>query len=109
MDRDLRHITLLLQEIVKGNAQAEASLFELTYKELHRLAQSYLRRERPDHTLQPTALVNEAYLRLFNQSDRTWENRKHFFAVAAGVMRHVLIDHARRLASEKHGGGRVNV
>jgi RNA polymerase sigma factor (TIGR02999 family) len=109
MAPDSRQITKLLNETVKGDAQAQASLFELTYKELHRLARSYMRRERGDHTLQPTALINEAYLRLFSQSDRTWKNRAHFFAVAAGVMRHVLIDHARRHASEKHGGARANV
>jgi RNA polymerase sigma factor (TIGR02999 family) len=109
MGRDSRQITHLLNEAVKGNSQAEASLFELTYEELHRLARSYMRRERQDHTLQPTALIHEAYLRLFSQPDRTWENRTHFFAVAASVMRHILIDHARRHASEKHGGARINV
>jgi RNA polymerase sigma-70 factor (ECF subfamily) len=109
MGHDSRQITELLNETVKGDARAQASLFELTYKELHRLARAYMRRERGDHTLQPTALINEAYLRMFSQPDRTWKNRSHFFAVAAGVMRHVLIDHARHHVSEKHGGARVNV
>src|SRR5437868_11918128 len=104
MAPDSRQITKLLNETVKGDAHAQASLFELTYKELHRLARSYMRRERGDHTLQPTALINEAYVRLFSQPDRTWKNRAHFFAVAANVMRHVLIDHARRRSAEKHGG-----
>jgi len=74
------------------------------YGELHSLASSYLRRERPDHTLQTTALVHEAYLRLVNQNDAQWNERGHFLAVAAQIMRRILVDHARRRKSDKRGG-----
>ena len=81
----------------------------LVYDELRRLARRYLRRERPNHTLQPTALVNEAYLRLVNHEAVHWQNRAHFFAIAAQVMRHILVDHARTKHREKRGGEAVKV
>jgi len=98
-------ITELLNKTVKGDRLAESALLELIYEELHRLAASQMRRERYDHTLQPTALLNEAYMRLFDQPNRTWANRSHFFAVSAKVMRNILIDHARHHQSQKQGGG----
>ncbi len=77
----------------------------LVYQELRKLARSYLRAERPEHTLQPTALVNEAYLRLVDQRSVRWQNRRHFFGIAAQLMRRILVDHARKRQSEKRGGG----
>jgi RNA polymerase sigma factor (TIGR02999 family) len=102
-------ITNLLNETAKGNREAESSLLQLVYDELHRLASNQMRRERNDHTLQPTALLNEAYMRLFDQRNRTWANRSHFFAVAAKVMRNILIDHARRHTSAARGSGSTKV
>ncbi|QNI31736.1 sigma-70 family RNA polymerase sigma factor [Alloacidobacterium dinghuense] len=96
-------VTLLLQAMRKGDASAADKLMPLVYKELHRLAKSYMRRERTDHTLQPTALINEAYLRLaYDAVD--WQNRQHFVAVAANVMRRLLVDHARTRQAEMRGG-----
>ncbi len=99
------NITELLNETMKGDRLAESQLLELIYDELHRLASTQMRGERYDHTLQPTALLNEAYMRLFDQPCRTWVNRSHFFAVAVRVMRNILIDYARRHTSQKQGGG----
>jgi RNA polymerase sigma factor (TIGR02999 family) len=101
-------ITQLLQEVASGNRDAESRLFELVYQELHRLAASYMRRElRPGHTLQASALVNEAYLRLLGQGPVSWDNRAHFFVTAAHTMRRILVDHARtRLAGKRTGGDR---
>jgi RNA polymerase sigma factor (TIGR02999 family) len=87
-------VTRLLNEIRNGNHAAQAKLMPLVYKELRRRAAEYMRRERPDHTLQPTALVHEAYLRLVEQREVP-QNRVHFFAVAAQLMRRILVDHAR--------------
>ena len=84
-------------------------LMPVVYRELRRLAAHYMRQERPDHTLQPTALVHEAYLRLVGQPDRNWQNRAHFFAVAAQAMRAVLVDHARANVAQKRGGGKLHV
>ena len=95
---------MLIEWNDSGNAPAR--LMPLVYDELRRLARAYLRRERPDHTLQPTALVHEAYLRLVDQSRIKWQNRAHFFGIAAQMMRRILIDHARAHASEKRGGSR---
>jgi RNA polymerase sigma-70 factor, ECF subfamily len=81
----------------------------VVYRELRRLAGHYMKRERPDHTLQPTALVHEAYLRLVGQTDRNWQDRAHFFAVAASVMRAVLVDHARANLAQKRGKGEIHV
>lgn len=96
-------VTLLLHAMKNGDEAAAEKLLPLVYKELHRLARSYMRRERPDHTLQPTALINEAYLHLAHD-DVDWQNRQHFIAVAANVMRRVLVDHARARHAERRGG-----
>ena len=95
-------VTRLLIEFQGGKQEASEQLIPLVYAELHDLAVSYLRRERSDHTLQPTALVHEAYLRLVDQRSSTWQNRAHFFGIAAQAMRRILLDHARR----KHAGKR---
>jgi RNA polymerase sigma-70 factor, ECF subfamily len=95
-DDALPDITRLLNEMAAGDRGAAEALAPVLYPELHTLAGHFVRKERSDHTLQSTALVNEAFLRLFRPQDRTWENRAHFFAVAAMQMRHILIDHARR-------------
>ena len=89
-------ITLLLQQMGGGDTQASEKLLRLVLPELRALARHYLRGERPGHTLQPTALVNEAYLRLVSDQSRNWQNRAHFVAVTAGIMRRILIDHARK-------------
>jgi len=97
-------VTLLLSSIAAGNRDAADQLVPLVYEELRRLASSYMRRERPDHTLQATALVNEAYLKLVRQQEVSWKNRSHFFGIAAQLMRRILIDHARGHLREKRGG-----
>ena len=88
------NITELLSEYKNGNREAIDEIFPLVYDELRRLAASRLRTERDDHTLQPTALVHEAYLRLIEQNKQTWENRVHFFGLAAEMMRRILVNHA---------------
>src|SRR5712692_8359678 len=98
-------ITRLLSEWSDGNQAALDRLLPVVYDELHRLASGYMRRERPDHTLQTTALVHEAYLRLVDQDNVRWQTRAHFFAAAAQVMRHILIDHARGHRRAKRGDG----
>ena len=98
-------ITRLLADWNQGDQAALDKLLPLVYGELHRLAGSYMRRERPDHTLQTTALVHEAYLRLVGQQNDRPETRIHFFAAAAQVMRHILVDHARSRGRAKRGGG----
>jgi len=97
-------VTQLLNDWSKGNQTALDELMPLVYAELHRLAASYLSRERADHTLQPTALVNEAYLRLIDQNAVAWENRAQFFGIAAQMMRRILVNHARDRHAEKRGG-----
>jgi RNA polymerase sigma factor (TIGR02999 family) len=97
-------VTQLLLEWGAGDRAALDELVPLVFDELRRLAHSYLRRERADHTLQPTALVNEAYLRLVNQQEVRWQSRAHFFGIAANLMRQILVDHARRRAADKRGG-----
>lgn len=87
-------VTQLLKELRAGKADAEAKLIPLVYEELRRLASHYLRGERADHTLQPTALVHEAYIRLTKLRQVNWQSRSHFFATAATVMRRILVDHA---------------
>ena len=94
-------VTSLLAEWAKGNQRALNDLTPLVYKELRQLAAEYLRRERSSHTLQPTALVHEAYLRLVGQKNPTFESRSHFFGVAARLMRQILVDHARRKQANK--------
>ena len=98
-------ITQLLVEWSDGNQSALDELYPLVYDELHRLARRYMSRERKDHTLQTTALINEAYVRLVDQRNVRWSNRSHFFAISAQIMRRILIDHARRHAYAKRGGG----
>jgi RNA polymerase sigma factor (TIGR02999 family) len=97
-------VTQILQEVSGGDKDAPARLMPLVYDELRRLADHYLRQERPDHTLQPTALVHEAYLKLIDQTRVDWQNRAHFFGVAAQLMRRILVDHARRHRASKRGG-----
>jgi RNA polymerase sigma-70 factor (ECF subfamily) len=96
--------TRLLIDWSNGDREAAAGLMPLVYEELRQRARSYLQRERADHTLQATALVHEAYLRLVDQETTTWRNRAHFFGVAAQLMRRILVDHARRHRREKRGG-----
>ncbi len=98
------NLTGLLIEWRQGNEAALKELTPLVYDELRRIAHRYVQRERNGHTLETTALVNEAYLRLAGQKKIEWQNRSHFFAVTAQVMRHILIDHARRRHYAKHGG-----
>ena len=97
------NVTRLLIELSKGDRGAVDLLLPVIYDELRKLAANYLRRERPDHTLQPTALVHEAYLRLVDQTRVNWQNRAHFFGVAAQIMRRLLVDHARKHNAEKRG------
>lgn len=98
-------ITDLLVAWSSGDEHALEQLLPLVYDELRQIANLYLRRERPDHTLQPTALVNEVYLRLIDQQRVTWQNRAHFFGVAAQMMRRILVSHARARLAAKRGGG----
>ncbi|HBY64350.1 MAG TPA: RNA polymerase subunit sigma-70 [Solibacterales bacterium] len=98
-------VTQLLIDWKNGNREALDVLTPLVYDELRRLADSYLRRESENHTLQPTALVHEAYLRLAGSNVPDWESRAHFFGIAANLMRQVLVDHARKRASAKRGAG----
>jgi RNA polymerase sigma factor (TIGR02999 family) len=98
-------VSKLLLNWGQGDQGAREALIPLVYDELRRLARRYLRRERPDHTLQSAALVNEAYLRLIRQQHPQWQNRAHFFGVAAQLMRHILVDHARNRAAAKRGAG----
>ena len=101
-------VSQLLRAWGRGDAQARDDLVPLVYQELRRRASAYLRRERPDHTLQPTALVHEAYIRLMAQRRVSWVNRAQFFALAAQLMRRILVDHAReRQAAKRPGGIRV--
>jgi RNA polymerase sigma factor (TIGR02999 family) len=97
--------TRLLVEVSAGNEEAAATLFALVYEELRRLAATALKSERPDHTLQATALVHEAYLRLADEPQARWENRAHFLAVASRAMRRILVDHARGRNAKKRGSG----
>ncbi|MGZ5003002.1 MAG: sigma-70 family RNA polymerase sigma factor [Chthoniobacterales bacterium] len=98
-------VTRMLIDWSGGDREAPARLMPLVYEELRQLARQYLQRERPDHTLQATGLVHEAYLRLVDQSTTTWQNRAHFFGVAAQIMRRILVDYARAHRAEKRGGG----
>lgn len=102
-------ITQWLREWSDGNAEALNNLLPLVYDELHRQAARYLRKERPGHTLQTTALVNEAYLKLINRRDANWESRTHFFAVAAQAMRRILVDHAKTKHRLKRGGDNIKI
>lgn len=104
-----QQITLLLIEWSYGDTSALDKLMPYVERELHRIASQYMRRENPGHTLQTTALVNEAYLKLIEQRDVTWQNRAQFFAIAAKIMRRILIDHARTQSRVKRGGGAIHV
>ncbi|HEY0140190.1 MAG TPA: sigma-70 family RNA polymerase sigma factor [Thermoanaerobaculia bacterium] len=101
----MSELTQLLRDWSAGNPEARDELVGLVYAPLRDIAQRHLQRERDSHTLQPTALVNELYLRLVDQRQVEWNDRMHFFAVAAQVMRRILVDHARRRKSDKRGGG----
>jgi RNA polymerase sigma-70 factor (ECF subfamily) len=101
-------VTRLLNAMTRGDSGAAEKLLPLVYSELHRLAASYMRRERPDHTLQATALINEAYLRLA-RGDGEWNSREHFIGMAANVMRHVLVDYARAHKTQQRDGGMKRV
>jgi RNA polymerase sigma factor (TIGR02999 family) len=98
-------VTDWLLELGRGDKAGLDQMLPVLYDELHRLAEAYLRREDPGHTLQPTALVHEAYLRLIDQRRVDWRNRAQFLGVAAGIMRRILVDHARGRAAQKRGGG----
>lgn len=98
-------VTELLRLAQSGDTRAEERAYRVLFAELRRIAGARMRRERADHTLQPTALVNEAYVRLAAQDEKKFENRSHFLAVAAQVMHHVLVDYARRRSSRKRNGG----
>ena len=100
-----QEMTELLAAWSEGDRHALDQLLPLVEEELHRLAHRYMKREREGHMLQTTALVNEAYLRLIDQREVRWQNRAHFFAIAAEMMRRILIDHARKQAYQKRGGG----
>ena len=102
-------VSRLLQAWGRGDLQARDDLVSVVYRELRRRAGAYLRRERQDHTLQPTALVHEAYMRLVGQERVAWQNRAHFFAIASQMMRRILVDHAREHQAAKRPGAGVKV
>lgn len=105
MNTEPGEVTHLLLELKRGNKEAEGRLIPLVYKELRRIAGAYLRRESPEHSLQPTALVHEAYLRLTDIKEIDWQSRSHFFAISANIMRRILVDHARARQAHKRGDG----
>ena len=105
-DRDL---TLMLREWSDGNAEALERLMPLVYDELRRQAARFLKKESAGHTLQPTALIHETYLKLINQREPNWNSRAHFFAISANLMRRILIDHARTKHRDKRGGDAINL
>jgi RNA polymerase sigma factor (TIGR02999 family) len=104
MGRQGEDVTQLLSDMTAGDDSAAGRLLPLVYDELHRLAGAYFAKERADHTLQPTALVHEAFLKLVNEPDSRWESRAHFYRVAAQAMRRVLVNHARDRNRQKRGG-----
>lgn len=105
----MNEVTELLIKWTRGDQRALDELMPVIHSELRRLARRYMARERPGHTLQTTALINEAYLRLVDQQGVDWQDRAHFFAVAAQVMRHILVDHARKYHADKRGAGAQKV
>ncbi len=109
MPESIDRLTDLLTQASVGNVGAREQLVALVHSELRQLAKAHMRNERPDHTLQATALVNEAYLSLFGAQPYQWPGRHQFFAHASRVMRHILVDHARRKSAQKRGGDRVRV
>ncbi len=104
-----KRVTELLVAWKEGSGQALDDLIPFVYAELHRLAKNQLRKERPGHSLQPTALTHEAFIRLFGFREVNWQDRAHFFAVSAQVMRHVLVEHARKRRAAKRGGHDIRV
>jgi RNA polymerase sigma factor (TIGR02999 family) len=108
-DRDPANITALLQQIKQGNVAAESDLLPLIYNQLRAIARNQMGRERPDHTLQATVLVHEAFLQLVGNSQIDWHNRAHFFALASRLMRRILVDHARAARAQKRPGARQKV
>ena len=104
-----REVTQLLVDWSNGDQAALDKLMPLVYEELHRMAKRHLGREHPGHTLQTSALVNEAYLRLIDQRSVRWQNRAHFFAIAARLMRRILVDHARRRDAQKRAGSQIHL
>jgi len=102
-------VTRLLHDWTSGDQHALTRLMDIVYPELHRIAAQHLLHERQGHTLQPTALVNEAYLRLAHRPDKQWQDRTHFFAVAARIVRSILVDHARARQTAKRGSGAVTI
>lgn len=110
MNSELQHdVTQILQNWSGGDTEAPALLMPFVYDELRRLARVFLAKERGDHTLQPTALVHEAYVRLVDQTRVNWQNRAHFYGIASSMMRRVLIDHARAHATDKRGGATIHL
>ena len=105
MDAAAGEVTQLLLELKRGNKEAEGRLIPMVYKELRRIAGTHLRRESANHSLQPTSLVHEAYLRLIEVKEIDWQSRSHFFAVSATIMRRILVDHARASHARKRGNG----
>jgi len=105
--RSSSDVTGLLQKLMEGNADAASELAPFVYPELRRIARAYMRSERASHTLQPTALIHEAWMRLIDQTRVTWRDRAHFFGVAATMMRRVLVDHARQRLAGKRGAGQA--
>jgi RNA polymerase sigma-70 factor (ECF subfamily) len=109
MKPSTHNITLMLKKLNQGNQDVVSELVPVLYDELRRLASYHLRHERPNHTLQPTALVHEAYLRLVDQKQVHWQNRSHFFGIAAQQMRRILVDYARNHQAAKRGGAVAKV
>jgi RNA polymerase sigma factor (TIGR02999 family) len=109
MNSSSSDVTQLLDAMRQGDQVAFERLLPLVYDELHRIAGRYMARQQHGHTLQTTGLIHEAYLRMANQEEKRWENRAHFFAVAATVMRHILVDHARARQRDKRGGDVLKV
>jgi RNA polymerase sigma-70 factor (ECF subfamily) len=107
VDVEAGDVTVLLTELAGGNQEAGAKLIPLVYNELKKMASRYMRRENPDHVLQTTALVHEAYLKLVEQRSVDWQGRGHFFGIAAQLMRRILIDDARKRIRVKRGGGQA--
>jgi RNA polymerase sigma factor (TIGR02999 family) len=105
MFHEMSDVTHILSAIEKGDPKAAEELLPFVYEELRKLAAFRLAQQSPDQTLQPTALVHEAYLKLLGDGSHSWNDRRHFFAAAAEAMRHILVDRARRKAAARHGGG----
>ena len=109
MARNQGDISKILSDWSAGKRESADTLLSLVYRELRQIAENYMRKERLEHTLQPTALVHEAYMRLIDISDIDWQSRAHFFAVSANVMRNILVDYARARVTDKRGGGARHV